>query len=96
MVLQIEDIIDSMIILHPDPNLPHSCKYDFFYPDHSSGQYKERFYGLSDIPSILNLGHGGSQRMMKNEILTENCKGIIHHDRRKKVGAKNSMVFQAT
>jgi len=54
MVLQLEDIIDCMTVLYPDPNDSTRCQFDLaFELDHSSGHSKDQIDGLSTAPSIL-------------------------------------------
>ena len=97
MVLQLEDVIDCMTVLYPDPEKNRRCQFDLaFELDHSSGHAKDRVDGLSAVPSILNTSYGGSQRFMRETELTEGCFGSVKHERVLKVGDKQSMVFTDT
>ena len=97
MVLQLEDVIDSMIAIFPDPRNPTRCAFDLVFElDHSSGHAKDCPDGLSTVPSILNLGYGGAQRIMRESKLCEGCFGTVNHARRLKVGDMQKMVFGDT
>jgi hypothetical protein len=95
MVLQIEDVLYSMTTLFPDPGNPSRCIYDLgFELDHSSGYEKYREGGLSCMSSILNLGHGGQQRKMRETLLDDDtCVGQIRHSMALKVKDKQVMIF---
>ena len=95
MILQIEDCIDCMNVLFEDPNERNKCKFDLcFELDHSSGHSKERLDGLSTTRTILNTRFGGSQRLMRDSVLTHKCFGTVSHNRRLKVGNVQKMIFQ--
>mmetsp|Transcript_46844 Transcript_46844/g.56680 ORF Transcript_46844/g.56680 Transcript_46844/m.56680 type:complete len:227 (+) Transcript_46844:16-696(+) len=94
MVVQIEDVIDTMVCLYPDPNDPTRCMFNIcFELDHSSGHAKDQENGLSTVPSIISISHGGSQRKMRPTKLTEGCFGTVQHPQRLKIGDVQQMVF---
>ena len=86
MVIQIEDCIDCLQSIHPQPDYK-------FELDHSSGHNAERPDGLSTTSSVINLGWGGKQRHMRDIILTNEDIGPITHSRTIGVGNIQSMVF---
>lgn len=63
MVLEIEDVVNVMTVLHPDPDDMAKHKYNLGVNlDHSSGHAKDKPDGLSALPSALNLGHIRTQK----------------------------------
>ena len=89
MVLQIEDCVDCLNILHPD----HSYGFEL---DHSSGHNMERPDGLSTTSGVINMGWGGKQRRMRSTVLSKDDIDTLVHERPLKVGDRQSMVFDKT
>lgn len=95
MVLQIEDCIDCMQVLFPEPNNPTRCKYDLVFElDHSSGHNADRKDGLTTTSSQLNSSWGGKQRFMRESTLTAEDIGSVEHPRALKVGDIQFMHFR--
>ena len=66
MVLQLEDCIDCMKILHPD----YQCVFLF---DHSSGHFRKRKNGLDT--SSMRKYYAGKEPSMRTTIITEELLG---------------------
>lgn len=95
MVLQLEDVVDCMTVLYPDPVDPSRCMYDLVFElDHSSGHNADRKDGLSTCPTQLRLGWGGKQRYMRDTKLSAEDLGTVAHGRALRVGDTQSLVFQ--
>lgn len=86
MVLQLEDCIDVLQVLHP--------QYDYvFLFDHSCGHDRQRPDGLN--PHTLNKGFGGGQTKMRSSkiLIAAGFLGQYEHPQKLKVGDNQQLVF---
>ena len=86
--------MDCMVTIFPNMYDPKKCKHDVcFELDHSSGHSKDRTGGLSVVPGVLNMVHGGAQRKMRASKIVEGCLGDEKHGQVLQIGDVKEMKF---